>query len=140
DGIVEAIEHQDSLFALALQWHPERDALEDTRDTDVDQNQCNALLGALVEYAGIYDDRATMSFTYPEGLTAKEVKVDLYSGIPTSASSTLDTMINNGQLTEIRANEDGSYNIYKAGTYSYHISGDGYYNILKIFNVTDEDI
>lgn len=140
DGIVEAIEHQDSLFALALQWHPERDALEDTRGTDVDQNQCNALLGALVEYAGIYDDRATLSFTYPEGITAKEVKVDLYSGFPTSASSTLDTMINNGQLTEIRANEDGSYNIYKAGTYSYHISGDGYYNILKIFNVTDEDI
>lgn len=140
DGIVEAIEHQDSLFALALQWHPERDALEDTRGTDVDQNQCNALLGALVEYAGIYDDRATLSFTYPEGITAKEVKVDLYSGFPTSASSTLDAMINNGQLTEIRANEDGSYNIYKAGTYSYHISGDGYYNILKIFNVTDEDI
>ena len=33
----------------------------------------------------------------------------------------------------------------RAGTYSYHISGDGdygddYYNILKIFNVTDEDI
>ena len=140
DGIVEAIEHQDSLFALALQWHPERDALEDTRDTDVDQNQCNALLGALVEYAGIYDDRATLSFTYPEGITAKEVKVDLYSGFPTSASSTLDTMINNGQLTEIRANEDGSYNIYKAGTYSYHIYGDGYYNILKIFNVTEADL
>ena len=140
DGIVEAIEHQDSLFALALQWHPERDALEDTRGTDVDQNQCNALLGALVEYAGIYDDRATLSFTYPEGITAKEVKVDLYSGFPTSASSTLDTMINNGQLTEIRANEDGSYNIYKAGTYSYHIYGDGYYNILKIFNVTEADL
>lgn len=140
DGIVEAIEHQNSLFALALQWHPERDALEDTRDTDVDQNQCNALLGALVEYAGIYDDRATLSFTYPEGITAKEVKVDLYSGFPTSASSTLDTMINNGQLTEIRANEDGSYNIYKAGTYSYHIYGDGYYNILKIFNVTEADL
>lgn len=140
DGIVEAIEHQNSLFALALQWHPERDALEDTRGTDVDQNQCNALLGALVEYAGIYDDRATLSFTYPEGITAKEVKVDLYSGFPTSASSTLDTMINNGQLTEIRANEDGSYNIYKAGTYSYHIYGDGYYNILKIFNVTEADL
>lgn len=146
DGIVEAIEHQDSLFALALQWHPERDALEDTKKyddgtpIDVDQNKCNALLGALVEYAGIYDDRATLSFTYPEGIAADDVTVDLYSGFPTSASSTLDTMINNGQLTEIRANEDGSYNIYKAGTYSYHISGDGYYNILKIFNVTDEDI
>lgn len=31
DGIIEAIEHRDSLFALGLQWHPERDALKDTR-------------------------------------------------------------------------------------------------------------
>ena len=142
DGIVEAIEHQDSLFALALQWHPERDALEDTRDTDVDQNQCNALLGALVEYAGIYDDqtKTELTFTYPDGIVQNEVTVELYSGFPTSASSTLDTMISRGYLQEILPNEDGSYTINKAGTYSYHISGDGYYNILKIFNVTDEDI
>ena len=52
DGVVEAIEHQDSLFALALQWHPERDALCDSRGVDVDQDLCNALLGALVHYAG----------------------------------------------------------------------------------------
>lgn len=142
DGIVEAIEHQSSLFALALQWHPERDALGDTRGTDVDQNQCNALLGALVEYAGIYDDRTKteLTFTYPDGIVQNEVTVELYSGFPTSASSTLDTMISRGYLQEILPNEDGSYTINKAGTYSYHISGDGYYNILKIFNVTDEDI
>ena len=142
DGIVEAIEHQSSLFALALQWHPERDALEDTRGTDVDQNQCNALLGALVEYAGIYDDqtKTELTFTYPDGIVQNEVTVELYSGFPTSASSTLDTMISRGYLQEILPNEDGSYTINKAGTYSYHISGDGYYNILKIFNVTDEDI
>lgn len=36
DSVVEAIEHQDSLFALALQWHPERDALCDSRGIDVD--------------------------------------------------------------------------------------------------------
>ena len=54
DGIVEAVEYQDNLFALALQWHPERDALEDTRDVDVDQDLCNAPLRALVEYAGVY--------------------------------------------------------------------------------------
>lgn len=142
DGIVEAIEHQDSLFALALQWHPERDALEVTSGTDVDQNQCNALLGALVEYAGIYDDqtKTELTFTYPDGIVQNEVTVELYSGFPTSASSTLDTMISRGYLQEILPNEDGSYTINKAGTYSYHISGDGYYNILKIFNVTDEDI
>ena len=142
DGIVEAIEHKDSLFALGVQWHPERDALGDTRGTDVDQNQCNALLGALVEYAGIYDDqtKTELTFTYPDGIVQNEVTVELYSGFPTSASSTLDTMISRGYLQEILPNEDGSYTINKAGTYSYHISGDGYYNILKIFNVTDEDI
>lgn len=148
DGIVEAIEHKDSLFALGVQWHPERDALEDTKKyddgtpIDVDQNKCNALLGALVEYAGIYDDqtKTELTFTYPDGIVQNEVTVELYSGFPTSASSTLDTMISRGYLQEILPNEDGSYTINKAGTYSYHISGDGYYNILKIFNVTDEDI
>ncbi len=62
-GIIEAVEHQDSLFALALQFHPERDALGDSRTDadgnpiDINQYQCNALLGALVKYAGIYESR-----------------------------------------------------------------------------------
>lgn len=56
DGIVEAVEYPDNLFALGLQWHPERDALEDTRDVDVDQDLSNAPLRALVKYAGIYMD------------------------------------------------------------------------------------
>lgn len=68
DGIIEAIEHQDSLFALGLQWHPERDALADTRKypdghelagqpVDVDQELCNAPLRELVKYAGKQQDR-----------------------------------------------------------------------------------
>lgn len=61
DGIVEAIEHRSNLFALAVQWHPERDALGDTRGVDVDQDQCNALLGALVKYAGVHADRQSSS-------------------------------------------------------------------------------
>lgn len=56
DGIVEAIEYQDNTFALALQWHPERDALEDARGVDVDNDLCNAFLGALVSYAADYAD------------------------------------------------------------------------------------
>ena len=55
DGIIEAVEYQDATFALALQWHPERDALEDTRGVDVDQDLCNALLKALVNYAAAHD-------------------------------------------------------------------------------------
>ena len=63
DGIIEAVEHQDGLFALALQFHPERDALGDSRTDadgnpiDINQDQCNALLGALVKYAGVYESR-----------------------------------------------------------------------------------
>lgn len=54
DGIVEGIECQDNLFALGIQFHPERDALRDTRDVDISQDECNRFLGALVKYAGIY--------------------------------------------------------------------------------------
>ena len=51
DGIIEALEYRDNTFALAIQWHPERDALGDTRGVDVDQDSCNAVLGALIRYA-----------------------------------------------------------------------------------------
>ena len=158
DGIIEAVEHQDSLFALALQWHPERDALGDSRmmDTDgdgvkdtpidVDQDICNALLGALVEYAGIEAERdsvdyALLDFTYPGAIDPEKVTVELYKGFPTSASRSLADMIDRGELEELVPNfTDGVYTITEPGTYSYHISGEGYYNILKLFNVTEADI
>lgn len=56
DTIVEAIEYQDNLFALGVQWHPERDALRDSRNSGVDLDLCNAFLRALVNYAGTYVD------------------------------------------------------------------------------------
>ncbi len=54
DGIVEAIEYQANLFALGLQWHPERDALCDSGDIDADQELSSKPLRALVYYAGIH--------------------------------------------------------------------------------------
>lgn len=54
DGIIEAVEYQDNLFVLGLQWHPERDALSDTRFTDVSQDLSNLPLRTLVKYAIIY--------------------------------------------------------------------------------------
>ena len=57
DGIIEAVEYQDNLFALALQWHPERDALSDMRMKDVSQDLSNLPLRALVEYAAVYAAR-----------------------------------------------------------------------------------
>ncbi|MCD7769812.1 MAG: M14 family metallocarboxypeptidase [Oscillospiraceae bacterium] len=81
---------------------------------------------------------ASLVFTYPDGIDEDEVTIELYAGFPTSSSKTLDVMIEDGELSLI-PEEDG-YTITEAGTYSYHISGDGYYNILKIFNITEEDI
>lgn len=54
DGIIEAVEYQDNLFALALQWHPERDALSDMRMKNVSQDLSNLPLRALVEHAAIH--------------------------------------------------------------------------------------
>lgn len=54
DGIVEAIEYQDNLFSLGVQFHPERDARRDTEGVDVDQDTCNRFFRALIEYSHLY--------------------------------------------------------------------------------------
>jgi len=96
------------------------------------------ILSLLALPAHAAEGDARLEFTYPEGIVQDEVVIELYKGFPTSASTTLEKMISNGQLTQIEAGSDGSYLISEAGTYSYHISGDGYYNILKLFYVTEE--
>ena len=54
DGIIEAVEYRENLFVLGLQWHPERDALEDTQGIDVSQALSNLPLRTLVEYAAVF--------------------------------------------------------------------------------------
>ena len=58
DGIIEAIEHKDSLFALGVQFHPEYNSLRNrgTRHALKSQDESNAILRALVKYAGIHAD------------------------------------------------------------------------------------
>lgn len=51
DDIIEAVEYQSNRFALGIQFHPERDALGDSLETDTDQDTCNRFLRALVEAA-----------------------------------------------------------------------------------------
>jgi hypothetical protein len=78
DGIVEAVEHQSSLFALAVQWHPERDALGNTtgvRNGYVDPDSCNPLLRALVKYAGIYLDQQGILGIFKDGVLPQNLIV-----------------------------------------------------------------
>jgi len=58
DSIIEAIEHKDSLFALGVQFHPEFNSLRNgiTRHVSKSKDESNAILRALVKYAGIYAD------------------------------------------------------------------------------------
>ena len=51
DGIIEAVEYRQNRFVLGLQWHPERDALEDSRNTGIDRRNSNLPLRALVRYS-----------------------------------------------------------------------------------------
>ena len=53
DGIVEAVEYQENTFVLGVQWHPENDAIKNTIGVDIDQDQCNAVLRALIKYASM---------------------------------------------------------------------------------------
>lgn len=51
DGIIEAVEYPRNRFVLGLQWHPERDALEDSQNTGIDRTDSHLPLRALVRYA-----------------------------------------------------------------------------------------
>ena len=51
DGIIEAVEYQANRFALGVQFHPERDALGDTTEVDVDQDICNQFFRSLITVA-----------------------------------------------------------------------------------------
>lgn len=84
--------------------------------------------------------QGNVTFTYPKDIDPEETNLELYSGFPASSSRTLEDMISRGELKEIKANADGSYTVTEPGVYSYHISGEGYYNILKIVNITQNDV
>lgn len=106
DGIVEAIEHQDSLFALALQWHPERDALKDTRGSGVDLDLSNAPLRALVKYATIHlqreqgnepddDSKFTPNVTYQVTVTDDE-RAKIHSAVENLSGYVGDMVVGDG--------------------------------------------
>lgn len=94
DGIVEAVEYQAASYALGLQWHPERDALKDTRGVDVDQDQCNLFLRALVKHAAVkagYATSADSGTGTTDGTGAEAPTTPAPSPAPTSAPTSAPT-------------------------------------------------
>lgn len=93
DGIIEGIEYQDNLFALGIQFHPERDALGDTRGVDVDQDICNSFLRALVDYGAIhnsYTGSYSKSLVIPVFETTETTETPVVTDEP-AAPATADT-------------------------------------------------
>jgi len=90
---------------------------------------------------------AGLTFEFPEAAYGTDItaKVDLYKGIPTSSSTALETLVQNGTLTVVGTDvgTTGCAMPTEPGTYCYHVHGEGtgdYYSVLKLFNITENDI
>lgn len=88
--------------------------------------------------ASAAEGEAQLKFIYPDTIVQEDVTVELYQGFPAAGYLSLAESIEQGHITEIAPDSDGTYPIAAAGIYSYHIFGEGYYNIMKLFIVTDE--
>ena len=78
---------------------------------------------------------ASLEFQYPEDVDPAEVTLTVYEGYPASSGEDAVTA-----LPQVSQNSDGSFVLSEPGTYCYWVRGDGYYNVCKIFNVTQEDL
>jgi gamma-glutamyl-gamma-aminobutyrate hydrolase PuuD len=117
DGIVEAIEHQDSLFALGVQWHPERDAGGGTsgiRNGYIDPDSSNVFMRALVQYAGIHMDRQVApNFVDPyAAYNDKELSEEKPSAAATQKDDTViititNTFLENGNEVKLYFRAEG---------------------------------
>jgi hypothetical protein len=81
DGVVEAIEHQDSLFAIGVQWHPEYNVLGhngQSASINLDLDQSTILLREHVKYAGIHKDRKALFGIFKDGKLPEEFEFEKY--------------------------------------------------------------
>ena len=92
-------------------------------------------LGMLIFPASADSASAVLDFQYPEDVDPAEVTLTVYEGYPAASGEDAVTA-----LPQAAQDADGSYLVSSPGTYCYWVRGDGYYNICKIFNVTQEDL
>ena len=81
------------------------------------------------------ESSASLEFQYPEDVNPAEVTITVHEGYPSASGEDAVTA-----LPQVSQNSDGSFVLSEPGTYCYWVRGDGYYNVCKIFNVTQEDL
>jgi len=115
DGVVEAIEHQDSLFAVGTQWHPEYNVLGINGQSELvglDYDQSVAYLWEHVKYAGVHMDRSALFAMFKNGElpdTLNYVKFDFnnsnfleYTGVITDQGTLLsNSMLDGWNITGV---------------------------------------
>lgn len=85
------------------------------------------------------EDGAALEFDYANYESTKGLSLEVYKGYPATLWMPYETLEDLG-LERIAPNADGKIVLTEPGTYSYHVHGEGYYNILQLFNVTQADI
>ncbi|MBQ5541742.1 MAG: hypothetical protein IIU06_01600, partial [Erysipelotrichales bacterium] len=83
--------------------------------------------------------KAVLSLDYPEEVVPEEVSVIVHHGYPTGWSSRL-SFTKTTSTTVMSAEEDGTYIVAEPGVYCYYVQGEGYYKVIKLFLVKEEDI
>ena len=77
---------------------------------------------------------ATVKFTYPSDVPENKVEITVYKGMPTSSSSAARQLAALEQVEKA----DAGYVFDTAGTYCYLVSGDKFYTVCKLFNITED--
>ena len=79
---------------------------------------------------------ATIKLIAPDDVDINALTITLRTGFPTATSITEA----NATTNAVAPNADGTYTINTAGTHSFYTRGPGYYRIVKLFNVTAQQI
>lgn len=82
---------------------------------------------------------AVLEFIYPEGVSRKEIDLTLYYGYPTRQRYSVRDLIEKELIQEIPPREDGKFLIEQQGMYCYRLLGEGFYSVVKLFHVTEDD-
>lgn len=81
---------------------------------------------------------AKLVFDYSNYETTDGLILEVYKGYPAHTYTSEESILSS--LEAVLPQEDGTYLITEPATYSYHVHGEGFYNILQLFNVTEADI